>query len=65
MGIRIEIMSLNIVTCTATASQRLGKHIPAKRMQAINKTSTTRQRNSKHASLQKQAVFCVVRTDGL
>jgi hypothetical protein len=47
----------DIVTCIATAKQRLGKHIPAEANASNNRTSTARQRISKYASLTIESVF--------
>jgi hypothetical protein len=46
-----------IVTHRPIARQRLGKHIPAGAKARNNRTSTGRQRISKHASLTIEAVF--------
>jgi histone acetyltransferase (RNA polymerase elongator complex component) len=43
--------NINNVTYRPTARQRLGKHIPAEANAHNNRTSTARQRMSKHASL--------------
>jgi hypothetical protein len=50
---------ISIVTCTSIVRQRLGKHIPARATARKNRTSTARQRISKHASLIIEAVFSV------
>jgi hypothetical protein len=47
----------NIVTCTPTARQRLGKYIPAQANARNNRSSSARQRISKHASLTIVSVF--------
>jgi hypothetical protein len=60
-----ETLCFHIVTCIPTARQRLGKHISA----AVNardiKTSIAMRRRGKHASSTIEAVFCVVRAEGL
>jgi hypothetical protein len=47
------------------ASQRLSKHISAGVNASYNTTFIAMQQHSKHASLTVQAVFCVVRAEGL
>jgi hypothetical protein len=49
--------NMNIVTCMPIARQRLGKDIPAEANACNNRTSISRQRISKHASLIIEAVF--------
>jgi hypothetical protein len=61
----LETTNHDSVTYRPIARQRLGKHILAQAYARINRTSTARQRVSKHASLTIEAVFCVVRAKWL
>jgi hypothetical protein len=58
-------IEINIVTYVPNATQQLGKRIPAESNSRNNRTSTVRQRISKHASLIIETVFCVVLAEGL
>jgi hypothetical protein len=58
--------SNGIVTCIPIARQRIGKHVPAETNERNNRTSTDRQRSSKHASLTTEdGVFRGVRAEEL
>jgi hypothetical protein len=51
------LIPIHVVTCIPVARQRLGKHISARANAGKNRTSISRQRISKHASLTIYAVF--------
>jgi hypothetical protein len=53
------------VKCIPIARKRLGKHIPAGANARDNSACIARQRCGKHVSSIIQAVFCVVRAEGL
>jgi hypothetical protein len=59
------MVTIDIVTCTPTARQLLGKHIRAEANARNNRTSVARQLISKHTFLTIGAVFCVVRAKWL
>jgi hypothetical protein len=58
-------LSVSIEICTPIARQRLAEHIPAEANARNNTTSIARQRRGNHALSKVQAVFCVVRAEGL
>jgi hypothetical protein len=60
-----ESMPSYTVMCIPIARQRLGKHIPAGANARDNRECIARQRCGKHDSSKIQAVFCVIRVDGL
>jgi hypothetical protein len=50
-------MRLDNVICSPITRQRLSEHIPSRANARKNRTSITRQRNYKHASLNIEVVF--------